>query len=210
MEILECITEQIAGNRLPLVGVTVAAVPCPDTPIILTLHWHGFRKEARAHDDEARGAALAPVPSTSLQVNERWSDLLDVEMAAMEAGWELGAWDVVRAERPPCTRPGASAAEAMDCLKAFGSCPLPYLGADLFVADAPDMDDLIGIAAQSGYLYWQFQPVHGGIWSELRNDPSLNADGTRAPHCPLAPQRPQCEGTRRTVYRFGSLNDAPS
>src|SRR5688572_11877890 len=53
MEILDCITEQIAGNRLPLVGITVAAVPCPDTPIILTLHWHGFRKEAPADEGEA-------------------------------------------------------------------------------------------------------------------------------------------------------------
>jgi hypothetical protein len=203
MEILECITEQIAGNRLPLVGVTVAAVPCPDTPIILTLHWHGFRKEAVAEDEDDESSALAPVPSTSLQVNERWNDLLDVDMATMEAGWELGAWDVVRSERPPCMRPGASAAEAVDCLRAFGSCPLPYRGRDLFMAEAPDMDELIRIAAQSGYLYWQFHPVHGGIWGDLRKDATLNADGTRPPHCPLEPVRPQCEGKRRTVYRFG-------
>ena len=203
MEILACITDQMAGNRLPLVGVTVAAVPCPDTPIILTLHWHGFRREAQAEDEEAEGTALAPVPSTSLQMNERWSDLMDVDMAALEAGWELGAWDVVRAERPPCMRPGAPAAEAVDCLRAFGNSPMPYLGRDLFVAEAPDMDELIQIAARSGYLYWQFRPVHGGIWGEVHEDATLNPDGTRSPHCPLAPVRPQGEGKSRTVYRLG-------
>ncbi|MPZ44472.1 MAG: diguanylate cyclase [Betaproteobacteria bacterium] len=202
MEILECITEQISGNRLPLVGVTVAAVPCPDTPIILSLHWHGFRKQAPV-DDAAGEVALASVPSTSLQLNERWRDLLDVDVATLEAGWELGAWDVVRAEYAPCMRPGAAAAEAVDCLRAFGACPVPYRGSDLFVAEAPDMDELIQIAAQSGYLCWQFRPVHGGIWSDVQGDATLNADGTRTPHCPLAPVRPQCEGKRRTVYRFG-------
>jgi hypothetical protein len=207
MEILECITEQITGNRLPLVGITVAAVPCPDTPIILTLHWHGFRKEALADEEDSEAGGLAPVPSTSLQYNERWNDLLDIDVAAMEAGWELGAWDVVRAECPPCLRPGAPSMEALDCLRAFGSCPLAYEGRDLFVADAPDMEELIQVAGQSGYLCWQFRPVHGGIWSE--DDITLNADGTRTPHCPLPPVRPQCEGKRRTVYRFGESAAAP-
>jgi hypothetical protein len=206
MEILECITEQMAGNGLPLVGVSVAAVACPDTPIILTLHWHGFRKEGSA-DDEAGESALAPVPSTSLQLNERWSDLLDVDVATLEAGWELGAWDVVRAERPPCLRPGAPAAEAVDCLRAFGACPVPYWGRDLFVTEAPDMDELIQIAGQSGYVCWQFRPVHGGIWREVQRDATLNADGTRTPHCPLAPVRPQGEA-KRTVYRFGETDDS--
>ena len=208
MEILECITEQIAGNRLPLVGVTVAAVPCPDTPIILTLHWHGFHKETPADDEEREVSALAPVPSTSLQVNERWNDLLDVDVAAMEAGWELGAWDVVRAERPPCMRPGAPGREADECLQAFGRCALPYRGRDLFVSEAPDADDLIKMAARSGYLCWQFRPVHGGIWSEVRDDRTLDANGTRAPHCPLSPAPLQCDGSRRTVYRFGKCSDA--
>lgn len=202
MEILTCINEQITGNRLPLVGVTVAAVPCPDTPIILTLHWHGFRREAPAEDEEGE-TIVAPVPSTSLQVNERWDDVLDVDVATMEAGWELGAWDVVRAERPPCLRPGAPAAEALDCLRAFGTSPMPYMGRDLYVAEAPDMDELIQIAAHSGYLYWQFRPVRGGIWSDVHEDATLNPDGTRSPHCPVAPLRLKGPGKSRTVYRFG-------
>ncbi len=203
MGILESITEQLAGNRLPLVAVTVAAVPCPDTPVILTLHWHGFVKERLVECEEAETVALTPVPSTSLQINERWSDLLDLDLSAMEAGWELGAWDVVRAERRSCMRLGASAHEAIDCLRAFGASPIQYRGAELIVSDAPDAEELIKVAAHSGYLYWQFRPVHGGIWSEVSEDATLAADGTRTPHCPLAPVRPRCDGARRTVYRFG-------
>jgi hypothetical protein len=203
MEILETITEQIACNRLPLVGVTVAAVPCPDTPIILTLHWHGFIREARSDAEEGSVVALTPVPSTSLQINERWTDLIDLEAATMEAGWELGAWDVVRAQRPACMRPGAAAREALECLQAFGSCPAAYDGNDLIVSEAPDVDELIQVAAQAGYLCWQFRPVHGGLWADVHADATLNADGTRAPQCPYVPSRPCAEPSARTVYRFG-------
>jgi hypothetical protein len=71
------------------------------------------------------------------------------------------------------------------------------------VSDAPDIDELIKAAAQSGYLCWQFRPVHGGIWTEVCEDATLNPDGKRTPHCPLNPVRPHCDGARRTVYRFG-------
>jgi len=30
--ILECIKDQMSSTHLPLVGITLAAVPCPDTP----------------------------------------------------------------------------------------------------------------------------------------------------------------------------------
>ena len=41
MHLLEHIEDQMAATGLPLFSVTLAAVPCPDTPLILTLHWHG-------------------------------------------------------------------------------------------------------------------------------------------------------------------------
>lgn len=208
MQILDAITEQMAGNRLPLVAVTVAAVPCPDTPFILTMHWHGFVQDRPVEGENAQTGKMTPVPSTSLQLNTRWNDLLDLDMAAMEAGWELGAWDVVRAERRACLRAGASGAEAFDCLRAFGAPPLSYQGADLVVSIAPDADDLIRMAGHSGYLCWQFRPVHGSVWSEVSDDQTLDADGRREPHCPLAPVRPRCDGSRRTVYRFGQRNHA--
>jgi len=207
MEILENIAGQIAATRLPLVAVTLAAVPCPDTPVILTLHWHGFVKERIVECEEADAVALTPVPSTSLQINARWNDLLDLDMATMEAGWELGAWDVVRDERRSCLRPGADAREALDCLQAFGTSLVNYRGNELFLSEAPDGDELIRIAGQSGYVCWQFRPVHGGLWSEVCDDATLDADGKRAPHCPRMPVRPHCDGAKRTVYRFGEHLD---
>lgn len=203
MEILECIAEQIGSTRLPLVGVSIAAVPCPDTPIILTLHWHGFVRERLVETDDADAAALTPVPSSSLQINERWQDLLKLDVAAMEAGWELGAWDVARAERPGCLRPGAPSREALECLQAFGAYPFNYCGRELVVAETPDADELIKVAGRSGYLLWQFRPVHGGIWSEVTDDATLGPDGTRTPPCPVPPVRPACDRARKTVYRFG-------
>ena len=208
MQILQTITDQIAASRLPLVAVTVAAVPCPDTPFILTMHWHGFVRERHIDDDQTETVALTPLPSTSLQMNERWSDLIDLDIAAMEAGWELGAWDVVRSERRGCLRAGAGGAEAYDCLRAFGAPPLPYRGAELVVANAPDAEELIKAAGRSGYLCWQFRPVHGSVWTEVSDDATLDADGRREPHCPLAPVRPRCDATRRTVYRFGQRGTA--
>jgi hypothetical protein len=203
MELLECIHEQLSGNRLPLVGIAVAAVSCPDTPIILTLHWHGFVQDLKAGHDENEAAALAPVPSTSLQLNARWNELAELESATLEAGWELGAWDVVRAQRPPCLRPGAPAREAFECLQAFGQCPLPYQGNELVVSDAPDVDELIKLAAHSGYVSWQFRPVFNSLWVDVHDDVTLDVEGKRDPQCPLVPRPTQGEGSQRTVYTFG-------
>ena len=86
-------------SGLPLVGITLAAVPCPDTPLILTLHWHGFIREKLAELEQAEAVSFTPLPSSALQLNHRWRDLIAVDRAAMEAAWELGAWDVARAER---------------------------------------------------------------------------------------------------------------
>ncbi len=126
MNLLETITEHISAKPLPLVAITVAAVPCPDTPVILTLHWHGFVEEKIIELEEAQTVAYKPIPSSALQVNERWTDLAMLDRAAMEAGWELGAWDVARAERAGCTRPGADSSEALECLQAFGSFPYGF------------------------------------------------------------------------------------
>ena len=108
MQILERIQDQISATGLPLFGITLAAVPCPDTSVILTLHWHAFVREKLLESEEADGVGLTPVPSSALPLNDRWDDLVSVDRAAMEAAWELGAWDVARAERPGCMRPGAA------------------------------------------------------------------------------------------------------
>ena len=42
MHLLDRIETQLMSNRLPLVAISVAAVPYANTPVVLTLHWHGF------------------------------------------------------------------------------------------------------------------------------------------------------------------------
>jgi len=203
MQILDRIEDQMHATGLPLVGITLAAVPCPDTPVIMTLHWHGFIKEKLVDIEEAGVVSYTPIPSSALQLNERWGDLAAVDRATMEAAWELGAWDVARAERPGCLRPGASSTEALECLQAFGSFPFGINGNQVVVSDAPDADDLVRLAAGRGYLMWIFRPVKGGIWAEYAQDATLTAEGRRNPPCPHHPIPPTCGGKRKTVYRFG-------
>jgi hypothetical protein len=203
MQILDRIEDQIHATGLPLVGITLAAVPCPDTPVIMTLHWHGFIKEKLVDLEEAEPVSFTPIPSSALQLNERWEDLVAVDRATMEAAWELGAWDVARAERPGCMRPGASSTEALECLQAFGAFPFGVNGNQVVVSDAPDADELVRLAAGRGYLMWIFRPVKGGIWAEYAQDATLTPDGRRNPPCPHNPIPPTCGGKRKTVYRFG-------
>ena len=210
MEILERIEDQISATGLPLFGITLAAVPCPDTPVILTLHWHAFVREKLAEVEEAEAVSFTPVPSSALQLNDRWQDLVVVDRAAMEAAWELGAWDVARAERPGCLRPGASSTEALECLRAFGSFTFGMNGNQVVVAEAPDLDELLQLAAARGYLLWLFRPVSGGIWGDCADDATLTSGGRRRPPCPHRPIAPRCDRQRKTVYRFGVPVSGPA
>lgn len=210
MNLLESISDQMAATNRPLFAITVAAVPCPDTPVILTLHWHGFVEEKIIDIEEAGTVAYTPIPSSALQANDRWADLTTLDRATMEAGWELGAWNVARAERVGCLRPGADSREALECLQAFGAFPYGANGQQVVVADAPDAEDLVGLAARRGYLMWMFRPVHGGIWADIANDATLRPDGTRVPPCPFTPLPPSVGGSARTVYRFGVASETVS
>lgn len=203
MEFMDRIDAQVRATRLPLFAITIAAVPCPDTPVIMTLHWHGFVKEKLVDEPGASPVAFTPIPSSALQVNERWDDVELLDRAAMEAAWELGAWDVSRAEAPSCMRPGAASREAVECLKAFGQFPWGVDGQQVVVADAPDADELLAVASRRGYLMWLFRPVAGGIWKDVADDVTLRPDGTREPPCPVAPVPPRVGKAGRTVYRFG-------
>jgi len=210
VHLIERIEDQISATGLPLVGITLAAVPCPDTPVILTLHWHGFIKEKLVELECAEAVSYTPVPSSALQLNDRWRDLLAVDCAAMEAAWELGAWDIARAERRSCMRPGAPSTEAFECLQAFGSFPFGVNGSHMVVAEAPDAGELVQLAAARGYLMWQFRPVSGGIWAEVADDATLSPEGRRPPPCPHRPIPPKCSGSRKTVYRFGVAAHLPA
>lgn len=209
MNLLETINEHMSAKPLPLVAITVAAVPCPDTPVILTLHWHGFVEEKIIECEEAETVAYKPIPSSALQVNGRWSDLAMLDRAAMEAGWELGAWDVARAERAGCLRPGAASREALECLQAFGSFPYGFNDIPVVETQAPDAAELVTLAARRGYLMWMFRPVYRGIWADYADDATLCADGTRTPPCPIDSVPPMGNVSRKTVYRFGVPGSSP-
>jgi len=203
MEFMERIDAQVRATRLPLFAITIAAVPCPDTPVIMTLHWHGFIREKLIDSPDAEAVAFTPVPSSALQLNERWNGVEAIDAAALEAAWELGAWDVARAEAPSCMRPGAETREAVECLKAFGQFPWGVNGQQVVVADAPDADELLAVASKRGYLMWMFRPVAVGVWKDVADDATLRPDGTREPPCPVVPVEHRPGKVRRTVYRFG-------
>jgi hypothetical protein len=203
MHLLDCIETQLVCNRLPLVGVTVAAVPHANTPVVLTLHWHGFVEMRLTDATDANVVAYQPVPSSALQLNEPWGRFEDLEHAVLDVAWELGAWDLARTEARPFERPGALERESWDCRSAFGTPPVEIAGQPAVVAEVPDADDLIEAAARSGYVHWLFLPVRGGLWGEGAEDLTLEQGGYRNPPCPYlsAPTRPG--SNRRVVYRFG-------
>jgi len=198
------IDEQCEAVRRPLVAVTMAAVPCRDTPVILTLHWHGFVCERLADTPEAATVAGRPVPSSAIQLNLRWNEVAELDHAALDAAWIGGAWDVARSERRSCLRPGAPASESRECRQAFSALPRSPEGDDLVVADAPDQDELVSLAQVRGYLTWLFRPVAQGIWKPVADDVTLAPDGRREPPCPVIdPLPPPSGGDRRTVCRLG-------
>ena len=206
MHLLDCIETQLISNRLPLVAITVAAVPYANTPVVLTLHWHGFVETRLAASSEANVIAYQPVPSSALQINDRWDGIPQLENEVLDVAWELGSWDLARMEAPPFVRPGAEEQESLECMGAFGSLPLQIDGQPPVVAEVPDAEDLIATASRSGYVQWLFRPVRGGVWAEVAEDATLMDGGYRNPPCPVLPSPTRIGRNRRprkVVYQFG-------
>jgi hypothetical protein len=206
MHLLDCIETQLIANRLPLMGITVAAVPYANTPVVLTLHWHGFVETRIADKTDANVVAYQPVPSSALQINDRWDNFNDLENEVLDVAWELGSWDLARTEALPFVRPGAGEQESLDCMGAFGSLPVAIDGQPPIVAEVPDAGDLIEAASRSGYVNWLFRPVRGGVWSAVAEDQTLENGGYRNPPCPYiaTPTRMgRSRRPRRVVYQFG-------
>lgn len=203
MEILQSITAQIEAVGLPLYAVTVSAVPRPDTPLLLMLHWHGFRRDEALPRDAP--PANRPVPGSALQLNQPWTALEEIDRAMLDAAWRLGAWDMERRTARACSHVGASAREALECRQAFGDNPFAPGDESHLLAEAPDRADLMYLAAAKGYVRWLFRPVLGGLWRNTAEDDTLAPDGGRAPPCPVAPQ---ATGGRnaRTIYRLGRVS----
>ena len=206
MQLLDRIETQLISNRLPLVGITVAAVPYANTPVVLTLHWHGFVETRLAEVPDADVIDYQSVPSSALQVNDRWDQLDQLENEVLDVAWELGSWDLARVEALPFVRPGASRQESVECMGAFGSMPIAIEGQSPVVAEVPDANELIEAASRAGYLQWVFRPVRGGVWAGVAEDVTLEQGGYRNPPCPYLATPARVGRTlrpRRVVYQFG-------
>ncbi len=204
MNLLETITGQIRAMEEPLFAVTLTALPRANTPLLLMLHWHGFRKNPDA------GLAVpprrSPIPSSALQVNEQWMDIGTLDQAMLDAAWELGAWQLDREERRGCTVIGASIQEAMECRQAFGDDPHFPGDERHLVAEVPDRKEMMDAGARGGYVRWQFRPVRGGVWKAVAPDDSLGDDGGRTPPCPVSIQPLKGRQNTRTRYLLGRID----
>ncbi len=206
MHLLDRIETQLVSNRLPLVAITVAAVPYANTPIVLTLHWHGFIENRLADVESAEVVSYQAVPSSALQLNERWDRIDQLENEVLDVAWELGSWDLARTEALPFVRPGAPEQESLECMSAFGAVPLAIEGQSSVVSEVPDGEDLIQAASRAGYLQWLFRPVRGGVWAEVAEDVTLQEGGYRNPPCPylaLPTRDTRFRRARKVVYQFG-------
>lgn len=199
--LLEAIEDQLVANRLPLAGVSVAATPFPNTPAVVSLHWHAFVEKSLA----AEGAAVTyqSVPSSALQVNPRWDRFEDIEANVLETAWELGAWDLRRIEERACARPGAAQREYVRCELSFGMSSQAIDGEPVFIAEVSDGQDLVEAASRAGYVCWQFRPVWCGLWNELAEDVTLEKGGYRNPRCPFEARGYEPGHARTVVFRFG-------
>ncbi|MGE8658959.1 MAG: diguanylate cyclase [Achromobacter sp.] len=198
MDIIETIAAHATALQRPLYAVTASAIRKADTPLILTLHWHGFHRGCQA------GGAPRPVAGSAVQLNLRWHDFAVLDRAIVDAGWALGAWDVERIARPPWWRLNAPAAEALAGHRAFADYSGPHSEADAVVVEAPDQQTLVELAARKGYVRWLFRPRKGGLWRLVDGDDcTLQADGGRVPPCPVPLQAEGPELRRNVIYRLG-------
>ena len=155
---------------------------------------------------DANVIAYQAVPSSALQINERWDRIDPLEIEVLDVAWELGSWDLARTEALPFVRPGACQQESLECMGAFGSLPVTVEGQPPMVAEGPDSQELIEAAARAGYLQWLFRPVRGGVWAEVAEDLTLEEGGYRNPPCPYLASPTGARRTlrrRRVVYQFG-------
>lgn len=204
MHIFDTVAAQVSAMGLPLYAVSATRVNLPDTPLLLFLHWHGFR---RATPLRLEGVDLPPrpVPSSAFQFDGPWSTGTSAEEDVLDAAWRLGAWSVERLRQRACNSPGAPASEAYACRLAFGDNAAGFPDEPVLASDLPERAQLMGLAARKGYWRWLFQPVKGGLWAGIGPaDDSLEADGGRGSDCPVRPA--PAGGDARLVYQLGRIN----
>jgi len=203
MHIFDTLSAHIAAMGLPLYAVSATRANAPETPLLLFLHWHGFR---RATPLQLPGVELPAraVPSSALRFDGPWASVSEPEEALLDAAWRLGAWHVERLQQRGCNSPGAPASEAFACRVAFGDNPADYPDHPVLGADSASRQQQMALAARKGYQQWLFQPVKGGLWAGVGPaDDSLSEDGGRASDCPVRPL-PPAPG-QRLVYQLGRI-----
>jgi hypothetical protein len=202
MQVFDRVVNQVQSVGLPVVAVSLTAIPHANTPVLLMVHWHGFaRPQAPRHVQPS--VALEPpvsIPGSALQLSDAWMAIEHLDEAMLQAAWQFGAWDLVREERRGCNTAGATEREAMECRQAFAEHPFDGPAEDMMLADAPDREDLMHMGARVGYVRWQFRPVKNGLWRDSAGDDTLLADGSREPPCPVV-ARPVV-GTRLSQTRY--------
>jgi hypothetical protein len=201
LDFFSAIAGQIDAVRLPLFAVTLTAIPRANTPVLLMLHWHGFRRDLPS---AAKPDALAPVPGSALQINEQWREMANLDSAMLDAAWRLGAWQLDREEKRACATAGASERESLECRQAFGDAVVGDYPNHL-VDEAPDREDMLTLGAEVGYVRWQFRPVHGGVWRDTARDDTLSPGGSREPPCPVGVRPPVGTRVSHSRYRLGNL-----
>jgi hypothetical protein len=205
MDLFPTISVQMKAVGEPLYAVTVTAAARVNTPVLLMLHWHGFR---RATPLRLPGIPIPTraVPGSAIQINEQWQAFESIDQALLDAAWQLGAWDLERLQRRSCNEIGASAHEALACRQAFGDYADDRSGQAQLVDEAPDRKGLMQLGAAKGYLRWTFRPVKGGLWREAASDDdTLEADGGRQLPCPITARPLKDAPVSRNVYRLGWL-----
>lgn len=204
MEVFDKLEGQFQSMGLPVVAVSLTAVPRANTPVLLIVHWHGF---ARRQDMPGAQAGApnqaAAIAGSALQLNETWHALEHLDGAMLQAAWQFGAWDLVREERRGCNTAGASGQEAHECRQAFAEHPFDGPADDFMLAQAPDREDLMELGARVGYIRWQFRPVKNGLWAHSRADETLLPDGGRSCTCPVAARPAVGPRVSRTRYQLG-------
>lgn len=208
MHIFDKVMDQAQSMRLPMIAVTLTAVPRANTPVLLGMHWHGFAKPQtpRAMPTDAHPEKAVTVPSSALQVSEAWHALEHLDDAMLTAAWQFGAWDLVREERRGCNTAGATEKEALECKQAFAESPFDGSAEDCVLAEAPDRLALMQLGARIGYVRWQFRPVKNGLWQNTSSDDTLLSDGGRALPCPVVARPPVGVRTCQTRYHLGRSN----
>lgn len=203
MHIYDTVSEQVSAMGLPLFAVSATRVNVPDTPLLLFLHWHGFRRATPLQLDGVDLPAR-PVPSSAFQFDGPWPTRTAAEEALLDAAWRLGAWSLERLQQRACNTPGAPASEAYACRVAFGDNAADYPDEPVLASELPEREQLMHLAGRKGYSRWLFQPVKGGLWAGIGPaDDSLDDDGGRQSDCPVRPA--PAGGDARLVYQLGHI-----